>query len=309
MAVRMPKNASNPAFYVGVGKGVLSAFDGIRLLLTSNVLRKVFWQVLKPIRSVQIVYISIAVLLVFLIRDPADDYKELLWTLSRWARVVTIFTTLVLEKYFHANSIIFFAALKEKNPAFGHALEQKERTHTSTHEKFTKFKRVAKLTCFKVMGSVINAVFPASRRIAMPLVKFLSMRSILGDGVSASIAAIDFLPPDVLAASRIDDFLLSFGESIIDGAELGHDATKEFSKRLPNGETRKYFEDRYRGYLTGCGFFYSLLSAIPFLGILMTLVAECGAACVVADIVERNLEKSDRMPLVGEEAIRHSKSS
>lgn len=304
-----PKDASHGAFYAGFAKGMFSAFDGMLLFASSKQLRGKFWSLLAPMRNAQIAYASMGLLIFLLLRDPADDATELFWTISRWGRVVTVLTTFLLEKKYHANSIMFFESLKVLNPGFASALEQTPKTKASSQDKWNKFKRVAKLTLFKMAGAIINKVFPGGKYIAVPAVKFVSMRPVLGAPVAAGLASIHAIPVEFLESSRVDDALVSIGEAILDADELGTDSTREFRTRLDSEETRQYFAQRYRGYLTGCGFVFSLLEAVPFLGIPMSLIAECGAACVVTDVVKRNLEKDNRRSLVCEDALKHDKTS
>lgn len=288
---------------------MFSAFDGMILFASSARLRGVFWSLLAPIRNAQIAYAATGLLIFLLLRDPADDVTELFWTISRWGRVVTVLTTFLLEKKYHSNSIMFFESLKVLNPGFASALEQTPKSKTSLMDKWNKVKRVAKLTLFKVAGDVVKKVFPGGRYVAIPAVKFVSMRPVLGAPVAAGLASIHAIPAEFLESSRVDDALVSLGEAVLEADELGRDSTREFLTRLDSEETRRYFAERYRGYLTGCGFVYSLLEAVPFLGIPMALIAECGAACVVTDVVKRNLEKNNRRPLVCEQALKHDKTS
>lgn len=303
------KDASHGAFYAGVGKGMISAFDGLHLFITSPQLRSVFWDLLKPIRNAQVAYAVAGLLLFFLLRDPADDVTELFWVLSRWGRIITLAITFLLEKRFKATSKMFFAALKAKSPGFGAALESKVLSKMTLRDKFTKFKRIGKVTLFKLAGTGIKKFFPGGKVVAIPAIKFFSMRPVLGTGIAAAIAIVHAIPAEVLESWWVDDFLVSFGEAVIDADDQGADSTKEYTKRLDSEEMRMYFTERYRGYRTGCGFVYSLLCAVPFLGIPMILVAECGAACVVIDIVQRNIEKENRKPLACEEALLHVKKS
>lgn len=302
------KDASHAAFYAGFGKGMMSAFDGLVLFISSKNIQSIFWELLAPIRNAQILYLSTAILLVLLLRDPADDLNELFWTLSRWGRIVTVLSSFVLERSYKANSAMFYAALKEINPEFGAYIESKEKAKTSLRFKFNKFKRVTKLTLFKMTGAIVNKLLPGGKYLAIPAVKFVSMKPVLGTPVAAAVSAIHVIPADILESSRVDDVLVSLGEAVIDADDLGTDITKSYSRTLEEAP-RKYFYDRYRGYLSGCGFVYSLFTAVPFLGIPMTLIAECGAACVVADIVKRNLDKDNRKQLVGEENFKREKTS
>lgn len=221
---------------------------------------------------------------------------------------MTVLSGFILERQYRADSIMFFAALKELNLQFGEQLEARPKAKTSLRYKWNKFKRIAKLALFKAAGSIINKLFPSTKYIAIPVVKFISMRPVLGAPVAAGLASIHFIPADILESSRVDDALVSFGEAVIDADDLGTDITFEYTMRLDEN-SREYFGDRYRGYLSGCGFVYSLLTAVPFLGIPMTLIAECGAACVVADVVKRNLTKENRRALVGEEVFQPDKDS
>lgn len=302
------KDASHAAFYAGFVKGMFAAFDGIVLFASSDRLRAVFWNLLAPIRNAQILYLSCGILIFLVLRDPADDLSELFWTISRWGRIVTVLSTFVLERKHRAKSAMFFAALRELNPQFGEQLEAKTKAKTSFLFKWNKFKRVAKLTLFKAAGAIINTFFSSGKYVAIPAVKFVSMRPVLGTPVAAGLASIHLIPAQILESSRVDDALVSLGEAVIDADDLGTDITREYVIRLDE-HSRKYFEDRYRGYLSGCGFVYSLLTAVPFLGIPMTLIAECGAACVVTDVIKRNLTKENRRSLVGEQVFQRDKTS
>lgn len=302
------KDASHAAFYAGFAKGMFSAFDGIILFASSNRLRAVFWNLLAPIRNAQIFYLACGILIFLLLRDPADDLSQLFWTLSRWGRIMTVLSTFILERQYKAKSTMFFAALRELDPQFGEQLEAKTKAKTSFRFKWDKFKRVAKLTLFKKAGTIIDKLFPSGKYIAIPTVKFVSMRSVLGTPFAAGLASIHLIPTEILESSQVDDALVSLGEAVIDADDLGADITREYIIRLDE-HSRKYFQDRFRGYLSGCGFVYSLLTAVPFLGIPLTLIAECGAACVVADVVKRNLTKENRRSLVGEEVFQRDKTS
>lgn len=302
------KDASHAAFYAGFAKGMFSAFDGIVLFASSKDLRLVFWDLLKPIRNAQILYVSSGILIFLLLRDPADDLTELFWTISRWGRIVTVLSTFLLERQYKSQTTMFYAALKQLNPQFADQLQAQEKAKTSLRFKWNNFKRVAKLTLFKMTGGIINKIFPGGKYIAVPAVKFASMRPVLGTPVAAGLAAIHAIPAEILESSRVDDALVSLGEAVIDADDLGTEIIREYNIRLDE-KSRTYFYDRYRGYLSGCGFVYSLLSAVPFLGIPITLISECGAACVVTDIIKRNLSKDHRKPLVGEETFQHEKTS
>lgn len=302
------KNASHAAFYSGVAKGFACGVDGLLLFASKKELRILLKDSLAPLRSAALGYAALCVLLFLLMRNPADSFTELLWTMSRWSRILTVLVSLLLERQFHARSAMFFAALHAQDPAYGAALQALQPVKPTTAERVQKGKRIAKMIAFRIAGAVIQRVFPGGKYIALPAIKFITMRPTLGNGVAAAMAAVHLIPEDILAASSIDEGLVSFGEAILDADDLGRDATRDFSRRLDSAETRLYFTKRYRGYLTGCGFLYSLLSAIPFLGIPLTLICECAAAIVVLDIVQRNLEKDNRRALACEEVLRRKDS-
>lgn len=308
-AYHATKDASHRAFYTGFVKGMQSAIEGIQLFISSKPLQKKFFNVIKPICSAQVLYVSCAILLFLLVKNPADSVVELFWTFVRWSRLVSLITSFILERYLKANTEIFFEALRIKNPAFADALSDKPIVKKTAREHLTKLKRIAKLLAFKMTGSIVGSVFPGGKFIVVPAVKFVSMKPVLGTSVAGAMAAIHLIPAEILESSILDDLLVSFGEAIIDADDMGLDSTRDYSRRLDSVEMRTYFIDRYRGYLTGCGFAYSMLSTVPFLGIPICLIAECGAACVVVNVVERNLEKQRRKSLLCEEAMTNGKSS
>eukprot|EP00178_Gracilaria_changii_P009134 TRINITY_DN269_c0_g1_i1.p3 TRINITY_DN269_c0_g1~~TRINITY_DN269_c0_g1_i1.p3 ORF type:complete len:320 (+),score=45.33 TRINITY_DN269_c0_g1_i1:6988-7947(+) len=303
------KDASHGAFYSSFVKGMKAAVDGIILFSKSGTLRKQFWQLSKPVRNAHIAYVSAGVLLFLFLRDPADDITELFWTISRWGRIVTVLTSTILEYQYGATSAMFFAALKERDPEFGAAVASRPKTRKSVRERLSGFKRAAKLTMFKLAGAIVQRVFPGGKYVAVPVIKFILVRPVLGTGVGAAVSAVHAIPAEILESTRVDDVLVSFGEAVVDANEAGEDSVADYTKRLETSEMRTYFFKRYRGYIAGCGFVYSLLSAIPFLGIPLTLISECGAACLVTDIVHRNLDKEFRKPLTCEEAIQNKKQS
>lgn len=302
------KDASTAAFYSGFFKGARSALDGIVLFFSSPKLRKIAWEVAKPLRNAEIAYVSAGLFIFLVLRNPSAGLTEFLWTLSSWGKVVTMITALILDKGFDANSTMFFASIRERRPSFADALEKTPTVRTSIRERVSTFKRVAKLTAFKAAGSLIRAVIPGGQYIAIPALKFVSLRPVLGNVVAAAVAAVDIIPTQMLDSSHFDDALVSFGEAVVDADDFGSDITRKYARRL-QPEVRDYFSDRYRGYLAGCGFVYSLLSSVPFVGIPMLLIGECGAACLILDIVERNLEKGRRVPLPCEEQIAIDRAS
>lgn len=303
-----PKDASHGAFYAGFAKGAASAVEGMVLFVKTPKLQQIAWEAMGPMCKAQFVYISAALIFIVVFYDFKADFGELFWAISRWGRIVTIALNIILDLFSGANKSMFFAALREKNGDFANALEEMPEIRASFRQKWTNFKRIGKLALFNLTGKLIKWIIPGGKYLAIPVMKFVSMRPVLGNGVAAAVAAVHAMPLDTLESSRVDDILVVFGESVVDADDLGADLTKKYSRRLDE-ETRTYFGDRYRGYIVGCGFVYGLMSAVPLLGIPMSLIGECGAACLISDIVQRNLEKEARRALPAEELLGRPKTS
>jgi hypothetical protein len=297
------KDASHGAFYAGAAKGFASAIEGLLLFLARPELRARMRDSLASLLGAHGPYVILAAAVFMLLRFGTSELSQLLWTFSRWARIVTIAMTYVLERRHKATEAMFLDALAAKNPEFAAALQAQPPVKKTLLEKFDKYKRLAKMMAFRLAGTVVAHIFPGGKFIIIPMYKFISMRPTLGSEVAAAVAAIHVLPDSILQFSHIDDFLMSFSEAVIDAADLGNDSVAWYVKRLDGDKAREYFRERYRGYMSGMGFFYSALMQVPFLGIPLVLVAECGAAVMVVDIVSRNLEKEERLPLPGEAII------
>lgn len=303
------KDASHWAFYAGFLKGAVSAFEGIELFFRTPALRRMAADVVGPLFNAQLAYLVLSLLIFYVFRDGgnSENGTSFLWTVSKWGRIMTVLMNLILDLHRKANIDMFFTALRQKNAKFADALEQKPYVHTSLRTRWINFTRIAKLTMFRLMGHIIRLIFPGGRYIILPALKFMSMRPVLGNAFAGFLSVIYFLPAELLDSSKLDDMLISFGESVVDADDYGTDMLKRYYRRL-DPPTKDYFEQRYRGYVIGCGFVYSFLSAIPFLGIPIALVSECGAACLLADVTERNLDKQRGQPLLGEEHFQSQKS-
>lgn len=255
------------------------------------------------------IYLATGVIIFGATRNmQAEGLNGLLGTMSRWGRIIVVALNGFYDLTSKANSRLFFTTLRVKNEPFANTIEKQPIVRTTFRNRWAKLKRVIKLTTFKVTAALVRWLIPNGRFIAIPAVKFVSMRPVLGNEVAAAVSLVDALPLQILHSTIVDDILVSFGESIIDADDLGTDITKQFARRL-EGQKRTYFAERYRGYITGCAFVYSMLSAVPIIGIPVALAAECGAACMIADIVRRNLEKDDRIAFPGEEHFSKSKDS
>lgn len=297
------KDASHVAFYAGFGKGFASGLDGVLLFFSKRDVRDLFQSALHDAVTAQIGYVVLVIAVVLLLREPTGSLSEFLWTLSRWARMVTLVVTLFLDRKSQATEAMFFTALRATNPQFADAVRSQAPNKPSSHEKFKKYKRIAKMASLRIATYICTRFFPGSKPITIPIIKYVSMRQTLGDLIAASVALVHVLPDSLLQTSHVDDMLLTFTEAILDADDLGFDAVRPYVKRLDGEVVRKYFRQRYRGYITGMGFLYSVFMQVPLLGIPLVLVAECGAAVVVVDIATRNLEKHDRLQLTGEHVL------
>lgn len=303
------KDASHQAFYAGFLKGMVSAFEGLKLAVQSPRVRSVSSELFAPMMKTQVVYITAGVVIFGGFHNmQKEGLMGLLGTMSRWGRIIIVALNVFFDLSSKANARLFFAALGEKNLQFAKAIEERPVVRPSFRNRWSKAKRVFKLTTFKLTSFLVRSFIPGGKAIAIPAVKFVSMRPVLGNGVAAAISLVDILPLEVLQSTIVDDVLVSFGESIIDADDLGADITKQFVRRLDE-EKRIYFAERYRGYVIGCSFVYSMLSALPIIGIPAALMAECGAACMITDVVERNLQKRNRLPFPGEEYFVKAKES
>lgn len=302
------KDASHTSFYAGFGKGAADAIEGIFLFFQTPSLRNIAWRVIIPLCKAQIAYLAVGLLSFFLFRTQEASVTEFIWSLLRWSRLLTIVMNVILDMNSKGNASMFFEALRQKNEAYTEDIEGRPQIRMTFYSRWINFKRIVKLVLFKIAGRVIRYAFPKTRYLTLPLIKFVSMRRVLGDPVAASVAIIHAIPIDFLESSNVDDFLVSFGESVVDANDMGFEMTKKFFRKV-DLDTRAYLAERYLGYIVGCGFVYSLISAIPFLGIPIALISECGAACLIIDITERNLKKETRKPLPGEEFLDRPKIS
>lgn len=303
------KDASHRGFYAGFFKGMGSAFEGLKLLVQSPRVRNEFSGLFRPMVNASAIYIVTGAIIFGATHNvQTEGLPGLLAVMSRWSRIIVVGLNAFYDLTSKANSRLFFTTLREKNEPFAETIESRPMIKSSLRTRWAKFKRVVKLSTFKLTGLLIRWLIPSARFVAIPAVKFVTMRPVLGNEVAAAVSLVDAVPLHVLHSTIADDILVSFGESIIDADDLGTDITKQFVRRLEE-EKRSYFAERYRGYIIGCSFVYSMLSAVPIFGIPIALAAECGAACMIADIVERNLEKKNRMTFPGEEHFAKPKDS
>lgn len=308
-ARKRKKDPSHASFYSGFIRGMLCSLEGIILFLGHPELQQVLKDSIRPLMNAQLAYLALGVLAYVFIKDPATkEVHDAFWVLTgsfwRWGRIISTIVSLILERKIRANRSMFQAALKVKNPHFASEVFNVQ-SQKVKGEKLIKYVRTARLLAFRIAGAVVAKYFRPNYRVpTMTLIKFLSIRPILGTKMSMGLAAVELLPQDLLMKSFLDDVLVFLGESLLDAYDLGKDSTKYYYKRLASLETREYFRARYHGYLSGSGFLFSFLLGVPFLGVWINLIVECGAACVVLDIVERNADKAERRPLLGENSLR-----
>lgn len=297
------KDASHAAFYAGAAKGFAAGCDGLVLFLGSPPLRALLRESVGAAANAQIAYVALAAAVFVAFQEPAESPSQALWALARWGRMLTLVVTLFLERKTKATEAMFFAALEAKDPRFAAAVRAAEPPPPSRREKLRKYKRIAKMAALRFAGMAVARLLPGGRVLAMPALRYISLRPTMGGPGAAAVAAVHALPEAVLALGHADDMLVSVSDAIVDADDAGFDAVRTYVKRLDGEETKEYFSERYRGYIVGMGALYSMLETIPFLGVPIVLVAECGAACCVVDIVSRNLAKDNRRQLVGEGAL------
>lgn len=217
------KDASHAAFYAGLAKGFTSAMNGFVLFLSKKELRQRLKDSMALIANAQIGYAVLAAAFYFFLRDPADNLGELLWSLSRWARIVTMIVTLFLERKAKATEAMFYDSLRAADPNFAASVESAERVRAGTREKLRKFKRVGKMAALRGTGYLVTTLLPGGELLAVPTLKYVSVRATLGAPVSAVVAALHALPNSWLASSHLDDMLLQFTEAVMDAEDLGGD--------------------------------------------------------------------------------------
>jgi hypothetical protein len=247
------KDASHAAFYAGVAKGFASGMEGFILFLSRAELRQRLNDSLSSTMNAQILYAALAAAVVIFIRDPADDVASLVWALSRWGRILTLIVTLFLERKVKATEAMFFDALAAKDPAFASAVRARAPAKRGRRERLAKYKRVAKMTAVRLAGAFVARWLPGGRFVAIPALRYITLRPTLGGPAALAVSSIHALPESVLALGHLDDLLVSMSEAVLDADELGFDAVRTYTKRLEWPDTQDYFRERYRGYVTGLG--------------------------------------------------------
>lgn len=217
------KDASHAAFYAGLAKGFASAMNGFVLFLSRKELRQRLKDSLALVANAQIGYAVLAAAFYFFLRDPADSFGELVWALSRWARIVTMIVTLFLERKAKATEAMFFDSLRAADPNFAASVEATERAKAGTREKLRKYKRIGKMAALRGAGYLITQLLPGGELLAVPTLKYVSVRATLGAPVSMAVAALHAVPTDWLTGSHLDDMLLQFTEAVMDAEDLGGD--------------------------------------------------------------------------------------
>jgi len=300
------KTASNVSFYGGFISGLISSIEGLIMFSRQKTLQNLVWESLKPLRNATGFYVGIILFVVFISKASITSSADVLMAFLRWSRLVTVLISMFLERNLRANAKMFFEALKIRHRDYGDALENFEKPKRTFVEKLRKYRRIAKIISLKLGSNFAAYMVPDYATYINSVVKFFSVKSVLGAPVACAFASCEVLSKQLLAGENEywDDIFIALCEALVDAEDLTMDGTKQFYIRLGNDEEKRYFRKRYRGYLTGCGFSLSLLMQIPLLSIPLTLVAECSAACVVVDIVEKNLHKDKRIPFPCEELLR-----
>lgn len=313
------KDGSHMVFYGGLVKGMGSALKGISLFIGTPALVTLARERMIPLVNMQLGYMAALLCLFALAVHTPESFGEVFSLLWRWSRLATVVITSLLE----LRNDVFGRRSGDAHKVFDVALETE--ANNSEYAQYMAYlpkakkpvsyyvqavKRVCKIALFKMSATVIAWVVPNGQNVVLPLVRFATMRTVLGMPLAFAVASVYAIPQHLLHEYWIDDALVSFGEALVDADDLGTKLINPFLRKV-EVDTRAYVTSRYRGYIIGLGFVFSLLSAVPFIGIPMSLVAEAGAACLVVDITRRNIDKRDRMELPGERmlAIGHDKES
>lgn len=295
------KDPSHAAFYAGFLKGMACGVSGLTLLATSPALRAHLWASHAPLlRKQAAVYAVAAVLIVFLFRDGTEHPVR---TLLRWSRLLTTAIVYVADKRMHVDRTSFFAALRLRNPSLAAAVEASPDTAVADGESRVRRRRLVRMAALRAAAFVASKLLPGTvRPAAAAAIQYATLRPVLGDGFSASLAALSLLPASLRDVTAADDVLEAAGEALRDALDAGKDAVRPYYRRLP-GPSRRYFYARYGGYLSGCGFLYSLLMQVPGVAVVANVAANVAAAVQVEDILSRNADKEESVSLLGEEVV------
>lgn len=295
------KNPSHAAFYTGFLKGMACGVSGLSLLVSSPTLRAHLWASHAPLlRKQAAVYACAAVLIIFFLRDGTEHPVR---TLLRWSRLLTTAIVYIADKRMKVDQSSFFAALRLRNPALAAVVEASPDAATADGESRVRRRRVIRMAALRTAGFVASKILPgAVKPAASAAIQYATLRPVLGDGFSLSLAALSLLPASLRDATAADDVLEAAGEALRDALDAGKDAVRPYYRRLP-GPSRRYFYARYGGYLSGCGFLYSLLMQIPGVAVVANVAANVAAAVQVEDILARNPNKEESVSLLGEEVV------
>lgn len=305
------KDGSHMVFYGGLLKGMGSAVKGIHLFTTTPALITLARERMVPLVNMQLGYMAAILCLFALAVHTPESFGEIFSLLWRWSRLATVILTSLLElrndifgrRHGDAHKVFDVALENEaKNSAYTQYISFLPKAKKPMSYYIQTVKRVCKLALFKMSASMIAWVVPNGQNVVLPIVRFATMRTVLGTPLAFAVASVYAIPQELLHEYWIDDALVSFGEALVDADDLGTKLINPFLRKI-DVDTRGYVAARYRGYVIGLGFVFSMLSAVPFIGIPMSLVAEAGAACLVVDITRRNVDKHDRMELPGEQLL------
>lgn len=295
------KDPSHAAFYAGFLKGMACGVTGLTLLATSPPLRSHLWASHAPLLRKQAAFYALAaVLIVLFLRD---GHEHPLRTVLRWSRLLTTAIVYVADKRMKVDQSSFFAALRLRNPALAATVEASPDTAAADGESRVRRRRLLRMAALRVAGFVATKLLPgAVKPAASAAIQYATLRPVLGDGFSLSLAALSLLPASLRDYTAADDVLEAAGEALRDALDAGKDAVRPYYRRLP-GPSRRYFYARYGGYLSGCGFLYSLLMQVPGVAVVANVAANVAAAVQVEDILSRNADKAEAVPLLGEEVV------
>jgi len=295
------KDPSHAAFYAGFLKGMSCGVAGLTMLATSPPLRAHLWASHAPLlRTQAAAYACAAVLIILFLRDGSENPLR---TLLRWSRLLTTAIVFVADKKMKVDRSSFFAALRLRNAPLAAAIEAAPDTAADDGESRVRRRRLVRMAALRGAGWVLSKLLPAAiKPAASAAIQYATLRPVLGDGFSLSLAALSLLPASIRDVTAADDVLEAAGEALRDALDAGKDAVRPYYRRLP-GPSRRYLYARYGGYLSGCGFLYSLLMQVPGVAVVANVAANVAAAVQVEDILSRNASKEESVPLLGEDVV------
>ncbi|KAA8496985.1 hypothetical protein FVE85_0714 [Porphyridium purpureum] len=305
------KNPSHALFYPQFARGCRSALQGLKFALTDTDARAILKKMIPNILMGTGIVLGVAFLWYVaenqagLLSDATDgdgqgqsiSFLEAFFKSSSYA---TILASMALNKKLTIDDEMFMLTLRKLEPEFADVVQKSERRKKTAKEYLNKLTRIGKKLAYRLVGKVVRKVSRKAAFFVAPLIRFASLRFVMGTPFAAAMAALEAVPGKQL----LEEPILMLGEAFIDSLDLSKDILKPYQKRLHDPKVVEYMNLRYQGNLTGVGFIFELFMNIPIVSILVYMLAECAAAYEVIEIVRRNKAKAEgHKELLGEDAL------